>query len=1379
MKKYVINILLFHKNKSIFLFLLLKIILCESDECSRDKPIKIGNTCYSTFCSKSQFNSGDCIISNSIIKNQWLNDIIQVGEKDFRYINFMTSSDDKMILYTSPYPLSRERIFYGIDSNANPIFKDEEGNNAYIIKKNVPRTTDFKAEETISGPIKLNQNGDINKEYLITIGKSETYTEIFDFENYNEEIIEIPYTKIMNCYTQIVLGNLINLKENDINYYYLTVLKKVSTGIYAFYLLKFNIIYDNNGEITFNKIESDLFNGLDKRIANCYTINNKIVCMYITDNKKYKIVFFDTNLNNKKEVELSIQYTSSSRLFFKLFHFKDELAIFTYYQGIDNDYPTVQLLETQTTGSSYSLEFKTTIKLNKYYSNNEIMLTDIIKLRENILSLASTTTNKETLIVVLINFYNNMDYNLRYYLVKMFELYKHKFLTEMKLHIYNQNLALAFSFCHQETCNGDDDEHFSSLIFFSYPNVTNNNINIVDYLNKAENNNVIANLANNAHIDNNIFGFILYGIKVYSIDDCGINFISNKTNKIIKKDDILDINENIIFEFINNDYGITNCSIVYNSIIKEPDYEEYNQFPNYILKNDIAEKNNFNSILYEGKFGYYNILITQDITKNCEEKDINCDLCLKNNKLVCLSCKYEYDILDEMKKCRNSEISTTTIVDEDSKESIKEDSDSKTTIIEIVDEETTFYMIKNCTIENIVKGKCPNILLTNEELKEVYRYIKKNIINKDYNQENLIIPTSQVFFQISTLEDQKNDNFYLSSIDLRDCENTLRQIYHIKDDQSLIIFKIDIANYNLSTTYVKYEIYESESYKQLNLTYCNNTDIIMNIPANLDDETISLYDRLNKYGYNLFDPNGSFYNDICTSYSSENDKDIILNDRKNIIYTKNGNKTLCQDDCTLKGYNSEYKKAICQCSAQFDGKEPDLGNDKMKFSTNAIAQGFFKAIKNSNFLVLKCYNLIFDLKNIRINIGMIIMTIILLTSIILIIFHYSKEKNKIEEFIESILKAKFFLKKIGEKKNSIKSEVMDKNKESGKKNNKKSKKLSENKNLISIYKQKSMNNINDLSIKENLNSVFISNKSAKKLILNNKDITNRSKGKSNTFIKKKNNTNFNNKTKRKSFRLFSLTKNNMAYFKKQWLEELKSFKPSDISKFNKLNDQELNTLEYNLAVENDKRTYIQYYWSLLKKKQLILFTFIPIDDYNLLSIKISLFLISFSLSFTINGFFFTDESMHKIYEDNKIYNFISQIAQILYSTVICTVVNGILKWLSLSETNILEIKKIKILKKAIERAKEIGALIKKKYIIFFIISSILLIFFWYFISCFCIVYNNTQIILIKDTLISFGLSMVYPFGLNLFPGLLRIPSLKANKKDKKCLYKISLLVALI
>ena len=121
----------------------------------------------------------------------------------------------------------------------------------------------------------------------------------------------------------------------------------------------------------------------------------------------------------------------------------------------------------------------------------------------------------------------------------------------------------------------------------------------------------------------------------------------------------------------------------------------------------------------------------------------------------------------------------------------------------------------------------------------------------------------------------------------------------------------------------------------------------------------------------------------------------------------------------------------------------------------------------------------------------------------------------------------------------------------------------------------------------------------------------------------------------------------------------------------------------------------------------------------------------------------------------------------------------ILKILSLSEKNILAIKQEEDVNKMKIKTKIIKRCLIIKFVIFFILNSLFLLFFWYFISCFCAVYKNTQMILIKDTLVSFGLSMLYPFGLNLLPGLLRIPALRAEKKDKKGLYKISTIVALI
>ena len=231
--------------------------------------------------------------------------------------------------------------------------------------------------------------------------------------------------------------------------------------------------------------------------------------------------------------------------------------------------------------------------------------------------------------------------------------------------------------------------------------------------------------------------------------------------------------------------------------------------------------------------------------------------------------------------------------------------------------------------------------------------------------------------------------------------------------------------------------------------------------------------------------------------------------------------------------------------------------------------------------------------------------------------------------------------------------------------------------------------------------------------------------------------------------------------------------------YKKMNDDELNSLEYEKALLYDKRTFFQYYWSLLKKDQIILFTFIPTNDYNLVSLKMTLFILSLSLEITINGFFFTDNTMHQIHENNGKFDLIYQIPQILYSSIISTIINSLLQKLALSEDSFLSLKQIKNYDKAIKQCETIKKCLTIKFICFIITSFILMLFCWYYISSFCAVYTNTQSILFKDTLISMLLSMVYPFGLCLLPGLCRIPALQAENKDKKCLYKFSGFVELI
>ena len=222
---------------------------------------------------------------------------------------------------------------------------------------------------------------------------------------------------------------------------------------------------------------------------------------------------------------------------------------------------------------------------------------------------------------------------------------------------------------------------------------------------------------------------------------------------------------------------------------------------------------------------------------------------------------------------------------------------------------------------------------------------------------------------------------------------------------------------------------------------------------------------------------------------------------------------------------------------------------------------------------------------------------------------------------------------------------------------------------------------------------------------------------------------------------------------------------------NRYTPEELNGLPYKIAVKNDKRSYCMYYISLIRTKHLLFFSFMPIFDYNSRILKIFLFFFNFTVNFVVNAIFFNDDTMHKIYSDKGDFDFIYNLPQILYSAAISGFINALIQAMALTNSSFINLKE-KGNKNNIKKiAEETKTIIKIKAFLFFAVSIALLVAFWFYLGCFCAVYRNTQIHLIKDTLISFGTSMIYPFAIYIFPGIFRIPSLK--KKDSEFMYKFS------
>ena len=185
------------------------------------------------------------------------------------------------------------------------------------------------------------------------------------------------------------------------------------------------------------------------------------------------------------------------------------------------------------------------------------------------------------------------------------------------------------------------------------------------------------------------------------------------------------------------------------------------------------------------------------------------------------------------------------------------------------------------------------------------------------------------------------------------------------------------------------------------------------------------------------------------------------------------------------------------------------------------------------------------------------------------------------------------------------------------------------------------------------------------------------------------------------------------------------------------------------------------------------------NDYNSKIIKVHFLIFNLSLEFTINAFFFSDDTMHKIYEDKGDFDLEYQLPQIIYSSIISDVFNYFLRMLALSQDEILDFKSFERIDNINKRKIYLIMKIKIKLIFYFILSTFFLLFFWYYIALFCAIYSNTQIHLIKDTLISFIFSFSFPFIINLLPGIFRIPALSRTNNNRKILYIISKILQMI
>ena len=293
--------------------------------------------------------------------------------------------------------------------------------------------------------------------------------------------------------------------------------------------------------------------------------------------------------------------------------------------------------------------------------------------------------------------------------------------------------------------------------------------------------------------------------------------------------------------------------------------------------------------------------------------------------------------------------------------------------------------------------------------------------------------------------------------------------------------------------------------------------------------------------------------------------------------------------------------------------------------------------------------------------------------------------------------------------------------------------------------------------KENSNSQFPPKKKRKNQALivptNNYEIKNTDKN----ILKSKDNNEHNSNDDMKKNSISKTEMDDISNTKKEILE-----------------DFELNDLEYEQALLLDKRNFFRIYWSLLKREHIIIFTFFFHNDFNLYYVKFARFIFLLATDMAMNVFFFADETMHKLYLSYGKYDFVQQIPQIIYSKLVSNIIEVFLCFLSLTDKHYYKIKSLTKNDK-----KEIFDIIKsakRKLIIFFVITFIVFLFYMYLVTAFCSVYENTEMVYLKDALFSFVFGFYEPFIIYFFPALFRLISLRCKCGNWKFMYALSELI---
>ena len=565
----------------------------------------------------------------------------------------------------------------------------------------------------------------------------------------------------------------------------------------------------------------------------------------------------------------------------------------------------------------------------------------------------------------------------------------------------------------------------------------------------------------------------------------------------------------------------------------------------------------------------------------------------------------------------------------------------------------------------------------------------------------------------------------------------------------MLQIEIDKLNSQSLTNQVEYVVYDEEK-DQLDLSCCKNTPI--KVTYEIKDGSVlnqSMIEYFSNMDIDIFNIKDSFFNDICYPFSTDY-SDIILKDRVLDIYQ---NYSLCDNECEYDKINIENMTVVCSCEIK---TEVNTQVSEPKFST-MIEDTF----ENSNFGVIKCYKLVFNLKNKNQNIGFVLFLIFFISNIICIIMYLFTGIGSIKLFVyKEMEKNNYLLRKSNPKKKKFSEKYSKSTILSSNINNNSALKL-KNKNL-----EKKVKSIKNRLTKKN-NSIIIFNYKSSNKYYNIKNNINYS-SKANSKIKQK------IKTKKKSEK-----KCCPGYYNLIWINANNSSKKKTPPESKYI----LDNYDYEDAIKYEKRSFWRIYYICILSLDNIVNAFIFQDPLENRFIKLFLFIFQIACDFALNSLFYlnTNISDKYHYEGDNLYLFIlvNNLVISIFSTLFYYLLGQFLYFLTNSTNSIENIfkKEEKLLRKnknykvnkdkkkiIFQSVLEQFRKLKIKLIFYIIIEFLLILFFFYFVTAFCEVYKSTQASWVFDSFLSFILSIPLELSISLFISSLYLTSVKYQIK---------------